>query len=65
MEYLVSEEAQEVLASLNHEYPVLSSVEVSDILALFGPFTEQQLELSDIGGLTEIALMIFHEVGWE
>lgn len=65
IEYLVSEEAQEVLASLNHEYPVLSSVDVSDILASFGPFIEQQLELSDIGGLTETALMIFHEVGWE
>lgn len=65
MEYLVSEEAQEILASMNHEYPVLESVEVSDILASFGTFNEQQIELSDIGGLTETALRIFHEVGWE
>jgi iron(III) transport system substrate-binding protein len=37
MEYLVSPEAQAIYAEVNHEYPVVAGVPVSDLVASWGP----------------------------
>lgn len=48
MEFLASQKAQALYAQLNHEYPVLKEVPVSDLVASWGHFKADPLPLSEI-----------------
>ena len=55
IEYLASEEAQRLYASLNHEYPVRAGVEASDLVKSWGPLRADPLPLAKIGQLRKAA----------
>ncbi len=65
IEFLVSEEAQEVFANLNYEYPVNPNVEPAPLLQEWGEFKEDTLNLSKLGENNKKAVVIFDEAGWK
>lgn len=65
MEYLVSPEAQRIYAELNYEYPVLDGVAQSDLVASWGEFTADDVNLSDLAGHRPAALRIMEEVNYD
>ena len=64
MEYLVSEEAQQWYAEVNHEYPVRAGVQWSDILKGWGEFKADTLNLSKLGELNADAVRLMDRAGW-
>jgi iron(III) transport system substrate-binding protein len=64
LEFLVSPEAQEYYAAMNHEYPVRTDVAVSPILQKLGDFKADDLALSTIPEYHQQAVMVMDEAGW-
>lgn len=64
VEFLASEEAQEIFAHENFEYPVNAEVQPADQLVEWGEFKEDTLNLSLLGENNKKAVLIFDEVGW-
>ncbi len=50
MEFLASDEAQEIYADTNHEYPVKPGVAASDMVQSFGTLNADPLAMSEIAG---------------
>lgn len=65
MEFLSSEEAQEIFAKANYEYPVNPNVEASDLLKSWGEFNTQDINLSKLGENNTAAVIIFNQVDWK
>lgn len=65
MEFLVSPAAQAIYAETNHEYPVLPGAALSDLVASWGNFTPDTLNLTDLAKLRPTALRIMEEVGYD
>ncbi|MBS1304153.1 Fe(3+) ABC transporter substrate-binding protein [Loktanella sp. SALINAS62] len=65
MEYLVSPEAQAIYAEENHEYPVLPSAERSDLVASWGDYTADDVDLSEVASHRAAALRIMEEVNFD
>jgi iron(III) transport system substrate-binding protein len=64
LEYLVSDEAQTMLAPLNSEFPIRPSIAPSPALAALGDFKEENIPLDALGRHQAEAARIFEEVGW-
>lgn len=64
LEYLVSDEAQTMLAPLNNEYPIRPEISPSPVLAALGSFREEEIPLDALGRNQAEAARIFEEVGW-
>jgi iron(III) transport system substrate-binding protein len=64
LEYLVSDEAQTMLAPLNSEFPIRPSIAPSPALAALGDFKEENIPLDALGRHQAEAAHIFEEVGW-
>ncbi len=64
LEFLVSDEAQELFAAGNFEYPVKPGVPWSDLLESWGRFQADQVSLSRLGELNSEAVRIFDRAGW-
>lgn len=65
MEYLVSPEAQKIFAQANFEYPILKSIEPSEIVKSWGSFKEDSLLIEKVGENNAKAVKIFDKVGWK
>ncbi|MBP1804520.1 Fe(3+) ABC transporter substrate-binding protein [Rubellimicrobium aerolatum] len=65
MEFLVSPEAQAIYAEENNEYPVRADAELSDLVASWGPFTPDTLDLTELAGHRAAALRIMEEVNFD
>lgn len=65
MEYLVSPEAQAIYAELNYEYPVIADAELSELVASWGSFEADAMDLSEIASYRGAALRIMEEVGFD
>lgn len=65
MEFLVSPKAQAIYAQLNNEYPVVPGAGVSDIVADWGSFVADDLNLSDVASHRPAALRIMEEVNFD
>lgn len=65
MEYLSSPEAQAIYAEVNNEYPVLPGAEVSDLVASWGEFTPDDIDLTTVAGHRPAALRIMEEVNFD
>lgn len=65
VEYMLSEEAQELYAELNYEYPVREGVALSDVVAAWGTFEPDTVALAKIGDLRGEALKLVEEVGFD
>jgi iron(III) transport system substrate-binding protein len=65
MEWLVGPEAQAIYAETNNEYPVLPGAEVSDLVASWGDFTADTIDLTEVAGHRATALRIMEEVNFD
>ena len=65
MEFLVSPAAQQIYAEQNYEYPVLPSAERSELVAGWGDFTPDDIDLSEVAGHRAQALRIMEEVNFD
>jgi len=65
IEFLVSPEAQQWYAEANGEYPVREGVEPSPVLAEWGDFKADDLNLSTLGELNQEAVRIMDRAGWK
>lgn len=65
MEYLVSPEAQAIYAEVNHEYPVLEGTALSDVVASWGSFTDDNVSLQDLAGHRADALKVMETVNFD
>jgi iron(III) transport system substrate-binding protein len=62
--WLSGEEAQQIFAALNQEYPIHSSVKVSEEVAKWGEFRADRVNLSVAGQLQADAIRLMDRVGY-
>lgn len=65
IEYLTDAEAQATFSAANHEYPINPAVSPSELLASWGDFKGDELQLSKLGEYNKQAVLVFDEVGWK
>lgn len=65
IEFLSSDEAQQIYAETNHEYPVKPGVAVSERVASWGEFKKDTLSLADIAKNRKTASELIDEVGFD
>jgi iron(III) transport system substrate-binding protein len=65
MEFLASPEAQSIYADTNNEYPVLPEAKVSDLVASWGAFTPDTLNMMDVAAHRAAALRLVEEVQFD
>jgi len=64
LEFLSSDEAQRLYADVNQEYPVKKGVAASELVASWGKFKADDLNVSALGENNAPAVKIFDRVGW-
>jgi len=64
LEFLLTSDAQAWYAEVNGEYPVLGDVEVSPVLAEWGEFKADDLNLAKLGELNDEAVRLMDRAGW-
>ncbi len=65
MEYLASDEAQRIYASVNHEYPVKASVPWSKLVKSWGTFKPDTIPLEKIAALRAAASKLVDKVDFD
>ncbi|CAH9056390.1 Iron uptake protein A1 [Pseudoalteromonas holothuriae] len=65
IEFLTGDEAQNMYASVNMEYPVKPGVKLSPLVASWGSFKEDKLPLSEIAKYRPVALKLIDEVKFD
>jgi len=65
MEFLSSDQAQEIYANVNFEYPVKKGIEVNTILSQWGDFKADPLALENLGNRNAAAVKLMDRVGWK
>jgi len=65
IEFLASEQAQEIYASVVYEYPVAPGTEPSDLVASWGSFTADDVNLMELASLRGAALRLVEEVDFD
>jgi len=65
IEFLLSPESQAWYAETNGEYPVIDGVEISPVLAEWGTFKADDLNLAKLGELNEAAVRVMDRAGWK
>lgn len=64
LEFLVSDEAQRLLAPLNDEFPIRPGIEAAPELAALGAFKEEDVALDALGRRQAEAAATYEAVGW-
>ena len=64
LEFLATPEAQEVFALGNNEYPVVEGVPLSDVLAGFGEFETDDVNVASYGENNPEAVRLMDRAGW-
>jgi iron(III) transport system substrate-binding protein len=64
LEFLISPEAQKVFADANYEFPVRAGVAPIDIVAAWGPFKSDPVNVSALGKNNAEAVRIMDRAGW-
>ena len=65
MEFLTSPEAQGIYAAANHEYPVSDAAAPSELVASWGSFTPDNIDLMTLAGERGDALKLAQEVDFD
>ena len=65
MEFLTSPEAQEIYAEANYEYPIAPGSKPAALVASWGSFTPDNLNLMELAGLRAAALRLTQEVDFD
>ena len=64
LEFLVTEEAQQLYGEVNYEYPVVESVPMAEALSLWGQFKADSLPIEALAENASKAQMIINQTGW-
>jgi iron(III) transport system substrate-binding protein len=64
LEFLAGKEAQKLYAQVVYEYPVRADVKASGVVAGFGPFKADSLNLAQLADHNAEAVRIFDRAGW-
>ncbi|WPL15182.1 Iron deficiency-induced protein A precursor [Thiorhodovibrio winogradskyi] len=65
IEFLLNPESQDWYAQANGEYPVREGVEMSPVLAKWGKFKADDLNLETLGELNGEAVLLMDRAGWK
>ncbi|MCR8690434.1 MULTISPECIES: extracellular solute-binding protein [Campylobacter] len=65
IEFMLSKEAQEILVSTSHEYPVNKDAKPSKEITALGKFKEDSISLNKVANELENAQKIYKELGWK
>lgn len=65
MEFLSSAEAQSIYAEVNYEYPVLPGAKQSDLVASWGEFTPDNIDLMNVASNRDAALKLVEQVHFD
>ena len=65
LEYLATPRAQEFFAQGNNEYPVVEGTELDPVLASFGDFKEDEVNVEAYGSNADEAVQLMDRAGWE
>ncbi len=64
LEFLSGPEAQKTFAEANNEFPVLPAAQASPIVAGWGSFKAEDINVAMLGENNPVAVRIFDRVGW-
>lgn len=64
LEFMASRQAQEIFSGANFEYPVVAGSKVADIVANWGDFKRDEVNVSALGRNNAAAVMIMDRAGW-
>lgn len=64
LEYLTGTVAQSIFAEANNEYPVVAGVPVAPVVASFGEFKEDSLNVAELGRHNAAATRVMDRAGW-
>jgi iron(III) transport system substrate-binding protein len=64
LEFLSGDEAQEIYAGTVQEYPVRPGIPPSDLVAAWGPFKADDLDLAELGRNNAAAVRVADRAGW-
>lgn len=65
IDYLREPSQQEIFARNNHEYPAVAGVKPDPVMARFGTFKRDVIDVPAAGPLLDDALKLMDEVGWD
>ena len=65
IDFLREPSQQELFAENNHEYPAVSGVQPDPVMARFGTFKRDMIDVAGAGPLLDDALKLMDEVGWD
>ncbi|MEM6519615.1 MAG: Fe(3+) ABC transporter substrate-binding protein [Cyanobacteria bacterium P01_C01_bin.70] len=65
LEYLSTPTAQAFFAEGNNEYPVVEGTEIDPVLASFGDFKEDEVNVEAYGSNADEAVQLMDRAGWE
>jgi iron(III) transport system substrate-binding protein len=65
IDYLRRPDEQEIFAHNNHEYPAVAGVKPDPVMARFGSFKRDMIDVAGAGPLLDDALKLMDEVGWD
>jgi iron(III) transport system substrate-binding protein len=65
IEFMLSTRIQEMIASENFEYPVITEARWPDLMLGWGDFKEDTVSLETLGKHREQSIMIFNHSGWK
>lgn len=64
LEFMASDEAQEIIADRNYEFPVVANVKKNPVLESWGNFKKDDTNINTLGENNPEAIRIFDRVGW-
>ncbi|MFO7799194.1 Fe(3+) ABC transporter substrate-binding protein [Rhodohalobacter sp.] len=64
IEYLATEEAQQLYSIGNNEFPILQDMEVPGVLGEFGSFESDAVNVTSYGENNPLAIRLMDRVGW-
>ena len=65
IEFLSSEQAQQIYANVNYEFPVQSDIKTNDILKTWGEFKRDAINLGALGANNARAVKLMDRAGWK
>ena len=65
IDFLRKPSQQEIFVENNHEYPAVAGVKPDPVMARFGTFKRDMIDVAGAGPLLDDALKLMDEVGWD
>ena len=65
IEFLASDQGQEIYSNINFEYPVVDYIEIPNVLKKLGSFKEDSINIYEYGRLSFKAIKLADRFGWK